>query len=436
MKSLRESLIFELNSSTYQSAHDKEVDRNGGVENDRSQRFAVAAGKALQAELAKKGLIDKKTGKVKKNKTLSVLPVLDKAAKTNAAIKADANNNPKSVKNTIKNSAKTVNVKIPPFIILHDSPYAIGDGDQPYFKGVNVNMPKATYVIYIDKYRNAPHISTIGGMIENMCCNAWDYEGFGPKDILYTSNDAIETIKYAIDKWGDWGDWGEEDGEIEDTGTCDSTDWAQDVLNGDDVIDSGSQCSVETIMSDFVDAFVDENGKVYNVKTDDGGYEPHTEGYKHYIKRAKHPEGASYYDYLYDNMKNENKLKPATKSELTAVIRNRIKENGNNCDLNDIDISNIHDMNDMFGDFENFNGDISKWDVSHITSMSFMFHNSKFNGDISKWDISNVHNFIHMFSNSKFNKNISNWNIQKDAESWGMFEKCPIKDSYKPKFNI
>ena len=90
-------------------------------------------------------------------------------------------------------------------------------GDQEYFKGVNVTFPKAKYVIYIDKYRNSPHISTIGGMTENMCFNAWDYEGFSPKDILYTSNDPIATIKYAIDKWGDWG---EEDGEIKRNGTA------------------------------------------------------------------------------------------------------------------------------------------------------------------------------------------------------------------------
>ena len=32
-----------------------------------------------------------------------------------------------------------------------------------------------------------------------------------------------------------------------------------------------------------------------------------------------------------------------------------------------------------------FNGDISKWDVSKVTSINYMFHGSKFNGDISMW---------------------------------------------------
>ena len=436
MKSLRESLIFELNSSTYQSAHDKEVARNGGVENDRSQKFAVAAGKALKAELEKAGLIDKKTGKVKKNKIGSVLPVLDKAAKTNSAIKADVNNNPKSVKNIIKKAIKTVTVKIPPFIILRDSNYYMGDKE--YYKGVNVTFPKAKYVIYMDKYRNSPHISTIGGMTENMCCWAWDFEGFDPKDILYTSNDAKEIIKYAIDKWGEW----DEDGNVEKTGTVDDEDWAQAVLDGDDVIDPGAECSVETLMEDFVDAFVDENGKVYNVKTDDGGYAPHTESYRHYIKRTsdldvKHP-------------KNNHQLK--------EIVLDRIEKEGNNCDLNDIDVSKVTDMAGIFR-YSKFNGDISKWDVSNVTRMADLFYDSPFNGDISKWDVSNVTrmdnmfgstpfnqdisgwdvsnvtDMWNMFGNSKFNQDISKWNVDKVTDINGIFYKCPIKDSYKPTFN-
>ena len=37
-----------------------------------------------------------------------------------------------------------------------------------------------------------------------------------------------------------------------------------------------------------------------------------------------------------------------------------------------------------------FNGDISKWDVSNVTNMGNMFSKSPFNGDISNWDVSNV----------------------------------------------
>ena len=44
-----------------------------------------------------------------------------------------------------------------------------------------------------------------------------------------------------------------------------------------------------------------------------------------------------------------------------------------------------------------FNGDISKWNVSKVTNMSNMFRYSKFNGDISQWDVSKVTNMDNMF---------------------------------------
>jgi surface protein len=62
-------------------------------------------------------------------------------------------------------------------------------------------------------------------------------------------------------------------------------------------------------------------------------------------------------------------------------------------------------------EYSEFNGDISKWDVSKVTNMSYMFSNSKFNGDISKWDVSNVNDMESMFAYSKFNGDISNWNV-------------------------
>ena len=48
--------------------------------------------------------------------------------------------------------------------------------------------------------------------------------------------------------------------------------------------------------------------------------------------------------------------------------------------------------------FDRFNGDLSKWDTSMITDMSYMFCGSIFLGDISKWNTSNVTNMEGMFS--------------------------------------
>ena len=100
---------------------------------------------------------------------------------------------------------------------------------------------------------------------------------------------------------------------------------------------------------------------------------------------------------------------PKTKDELEDIIKQRIKSEGNECDLNDIDTSSITDMSGLFEESE-FNGDISRWNVSNVTNMESMFYESVFNSDISKWDVSNVTN------------------------NTDIFYKCPIKEKYKPKF--
>ena len=46
---------------------------------------------------------------------------------------------------------------------------------------------------------------------------------------------------------------------------------------------------------------------------------------------------------------------PKTKDELKDIINKRIESEGNECDLNDIDTSNITDMSNLFA-YSHFNG--------------------------------------------------------------------------------
>ena len=63
---------------------------------------------------------------------------------------------------------------------------------------------------------------------------------------------------------------------------------------------------------------------------------------------------------------------PETKEELREIIKQRIDQEGPEVNLNDIDTSNITDMSRLFKE-TNFNGDISKWNVSNVTNTAVCF---------------------------------------------------------------
>ena len=112
-------------------------------------------------------------------------------------------------------------------------------------------------------------------------------------------------------------------------------------------------------------------------------------------------------------------IKPKDKTELQKIIE-YYSEKYPNESLNWLDVSNITDMSYIFAKynqysekniFYNFNGDISKWDVSNVEDMEGMFQSSKFNKNISNWNVSNVKNMSYMFRYSNFNKDISRWDV-------------------------
>jgi surface protein len=116
------------------------------------------------------------------------------------------------------------------------------------------------------------------------------------------------------------------------------------------------------------------------------------------------------------------------RNHLMKVIYEEIKINGNRCDLNHLDISNVTNLENLFFFNDKFNGDISKWDVSHIINMKQMFYKSEFNGDISNWNVSKVENMDFMFQLSSFKGDLSNWKpyIVKDTKSPFKMTKTPM----------
>jgi len=96
------------------------------------------------------------------------------------------------------------------------------------------------------------------------------------------------------------------------------------------------------------------------------------------------------------------------KDDLIKLIKAAIKKNGENCDLNFIDVSKVTEMNELFMESK-FNGDISKWNVPKVTTMEAMFADSEFSGNISKWKVSKDANMFKLFVGSPLECDPPKW---------------------------
>jgi surface protein len=124
--------------------------------------------------------------------------------------------------------------------------------------------------------------------------------------------------------------------------------------------------------------------------------------------------------------KFNNKTLRKAVMEYAQNKENAIKKYG---DISKWNVSNVRNMSFMFS-IRYLNEDISKWDVSNVTNMSFMFYATyKFNGDLSEWNVSNVTNMEKMFEDAKsFNGDVSKWNVSNVKNMGNMF-------SYAKSFN-
>jgi surface protein len=99
----------------------------------------------------------------------------------------------------------------------------------------------------------------------------------------------------------------------------------------------------------------------------------------------------------------------------------------NNLSFNAIDVPNLSEtisMRYMFSSNDNFNEDISAWDVSNVTDMTSMFYYATaFNQPLNSWDVSSVTEFGSMFDNATaFNQPLDNWNVSSAQYMYSMFQ--------------
>ena len=74
-----------------------------------------------------------------------------------------------------------------------------------------------------------------------------------------------------------------------------------------------------------------------------------------------------------------------------------------------------------------FNPDVTNWNVSKVTNMTYMFYNcygAAFNPDVSNWNVSKVTSMNYMFrycSGNAFNPDMKSWTLKTGVTTTGMF---------------
>jgi surface protein len=138
--------------------------------------------------------------------------------------------------------------------------------------------------------------------------------------------------------------------------------------------------------------------------------------------------------YAFGTINNINSWDVSNVTSMTFMFYN----SAFNQSLNSWDVNSVTNMSNMFESATSFNGNITSWDVSSVITMNNMFFNaSAFNQNIGLWNTSNVTNMVNMFSGaSAFNQNIGAWDVSSVTNMQSMFQSASAFNQNLNSWNV
>lgn len=128
----------------------------------------------------------------------------------------------------------------------------------------------------------------------------------------------------------------------------------------------------------------------------------------------------------YINIRKGQSIIHANDDNIKKIVKDQIDKFGKNVDLNYINTSDVTMMLEVF-DQTDFCGDVSKWDVSNVTSFRDMFsYCYSFNCDLGDWDTAAVTDMTGIFwaCHSFTGQGLEKWDMSNVKKTNGMFYYC------------